>query len=382
MKVVITYSWILEPDGEQRTLGGVQTYVLQLGELIRDMGWEPLILQGASKPFTHELDGLPIEGVPIAGLKSKQFKQRLYEEAMKRIDPSKDIIIFGADQWGTKTDYPRAISIQHGIGFDLPVRFFAHRDFFRVKGIDFLYKKWILARQIQFFRNAPNRVCVDHNFLNWYKTTITGDPEGHIWVIPNFTPSIATNGQVSEKLKRKGPMRIIFARRFTEHRGTELMIEAARQLLEEYKDIQFAFAGEGPLEDTIRESFKGDSRVTVTKYEPKDTLDVHLDYDISVVPSLGSEGTSISVAEAMGAGCAVVATNIGGVTNMIIDGFNGSLVMPEANDLVQKLRLLIEDTALRKRMARNGFETAKQAFNLKTWRDRWQDVLTKVANGS
>jgi len=87
--------------------------------------------------------------------------------------------------------------------------------------------------------------------------------------------------------------------------------------------------------------------VTFTKYLPDEVLDIHLEHDIAVVPSIASEGTSLSVAEAMGAGCAVVATAVGGVTNMIINGHNGILAMPDAASVLNGLETVVSDPALR-----------------------------------
>ena len=111
-------------------------------------------------------------------------------------------------------------------------------------------------------------------------------------------------------------------------------------------------------------------------------MHVHLAHDIVVVPSLGSEGTSLSVAEGMGAGCAVVATNVGGITNMIIDGYNGLLVMPTAAALTTALERVIADPELRQALGSKAYETAVRSFSLEVWEAKWRQVLEEVAYGS
>ena len=103
-------------------------------------------------------------------------------------------------------------------------------------------------------------------------------------------------------------------------------------------------------------------------------------HHIAVVPSLASEGTSLSVVEAMGAGCAVVATCVGGITNMIIDGHNGLLVMPDPSSLHAALRTLIEDGTLRRDLATEARRCARTSFSLPVWRQRWRAVLEQVVN--
>ena len=161
-------------------------------------------------------------------------------------------------------------------------------------------------------------MCVDYNFLNWYRTTVIREPEEHrIWVIPNFA-SIASAEQWRGRRYEQEPVRVLFARCFVEFRGTRLMAEAAVRLLVQHQTITFTFAGEGPDESWLRAKFAAEGRVAFTKYRADETLRIHLGHDVAVVPSMASEGTSLAVAEAMAAGCAVVATAVGGITNMII----------------------------------------------------------------
>ena len=91
----------------------------------------------------------------------------------------------------------------------------------------------------------------------------------------------------------------------------------------------------------LRQEFLNDLRVEFTMYHPKYAVSIHRRHDIAVVPSLASEGTTFAVAEAMAAGCSVIATHVGGVTNMIVHNYNGLLVSPDAAALVAGLETLI-----------------------------------------
>ena len=116
----------------------------------------------------------------------------------------------------------------------------------------------------------------------------------------------------------------------------------------------------------------------VHRFLPDESLAVHGRHHIAVVPSLASEGTSLSLAEGMGTGCAVIATGVGGMTNMVIDGYNGRLVEPQAEALAVVLRELIIDRPLRQCLAARGAETAREAFSLERWRARWSRVLDEI----
>ncbi len=157
------------------------------------------------------------------------------------------------------------------------------------------------------------------------------------------------------------------------------MAQVAKSLLNKYQQISFTFAGEGPDESWLKAQFLDESRVTITKYHHGQVMDIHLQHDIAVVPSIASEGTSLSVAEAMACECAVVATAIGGVTNMIIDGYNGKLCMPKATELEKCIEDIILDEGKRKMISQHGYETAKSAFSKEKWETSWRKVIETIA---
>ena len=77
----------------------------------------------------------------------------------------------------------------------------------------------------------------------------------------------------------------------------------------------------------------------------------------------------------MAAHCAVLCTNVGGMTNIVIDGYNGLMVSPTSEELYIKLKQLVEDKQLRTNLAERGYDTVKISFNLKKWEEKWTSVL-------
>ncbi len=379
MKVVMIYCNFLDSTGTKRKIGGVETYLWNLAKLISERGDEPILLQPATTRFEKQIGDLNVIGVKRNRKRlRKDTRKDLYDAALSLIDTSKDLIIFGADHGSVRTNYPRAVSIQHGISWDLPGRYLRSSWLGRIPFVpDGICKRYISYRCRRHFSNCSNRVCVDYNFLNWYRTQITDVPQGNIWVIPNFV-DIPDGYQPNMKRHDENPVKIIFARRFVETRGTRLMIQAVTRLLGVFHDVEFCFAGEGPDESLIAETFEDELRVCMQKYLPDESLQIHGDYHIAVVPSLACEGTSLSLAEAMAAGCAVVATNVGGMTNMVIDGYNGCLVAPDADSLTAVLSRLIGDKQLRLRLGQRAAATASNGFSLKRWKSQWSEVMDQV----
>jgi glycosyltransferase involved in cell wall biosynthesis len=87
-----------------------------------------------------------------------------------------------------------------------------------------------------------------------------------------------------------------------------------------------------------------------------DTAGLLRSIDIFVLTS-STEGASNSVMEAMASGCAVVASNVEGTRDLVRDGSNGFLFeFGNQGDLVAKVLALVDDAALRQRVAADSSE--------------------------
>ena len=82
------------------------------------------------------------------------------------------------------------------------------------------------------------------------------------------------------------------------------------------------------------------------------------EYDVFILPSL-FEGMPITIIEAMAAGMPIIASNVGGIPDIITNRKNGILIKPEAADLVKALNELADDEELRKRLGEAALESSK-----------------------
>jgi glycosyltransferase involved in cell wall biosynthesis len=375
MKVAFLYYNLYDPNGEHLLIGGIETYLQRLMALADSMGFEPVMFQTAQIPFERRLGPAVVVGVPARKQSTPRQRRALYSAALRRLART-DIVVFGADHCSVRSDWKRAVSIQHGVSWDLPSSF-ATKKAWCLTGFGAQVKKLQLnLRGLRFFDNCQNRVCVDYNFLNWYRATRGENPRGTVWVIPNCC-QLAPRDRIGRG--DTPSTRVLFARRFTTYRGTRIMAEAIDRVLSRRLDVIFTFAGEGPDRGYLLDRFDNCPNVRFTKYRPDECMEVHLQHDIAVVPSVASEGTSLSVAEAMGAGCAVVASAVGGITNMILDGFNGVLAMPAAGEFAAAILRLAGDARLRREMGENAYRTAAGCFDAGIWNAKWKGVLEHVA---
>ncbi|AJY68483.1 hypothetical protein RW64_02175 [Geobacter sulfurreducens] len=174
-------------------------------------------------------------------------------------------------------------------------------------------------------------------------------------------------------------MTITYPRRLYEARGFFLMAEAMDILLDRYTNITLCFAGEIDNEKVRRElerlisSYPG--RISYCLTDFNDMATVYRTSDVVVIPTLYSEGTSLSLLEAMASGCCVVATDVGGLTDLVIDNYNGVLCEPTVASLTEALVEVIEDTEKRARLAACARETAVASFGKQRWQQKWRDIL-------
>lgn len=366
MKVFLLYPYFFTPNGSEKKIGGVETYIESLAKIVQNIGLTPIICQFSEVPFKREYLDFTILGFKVKSIKS------LYKKIEADVDKANDIVLFVSDLWATKLKGVKTLSVQHGIYWDIP----------RTKGPYILYYiqriKQVFTALVD-FNKTKYSVCVDYNFYNWYKTfNVKAKCKRH-WIIPNFANEYISRSDLEHKLSsRSSEVNIIFARRFYEFRGVKIFVEAMMKIMEEYPNVKVTFAGEGPEESYIRSNFESfKERFSIIKYLPSESFEIHRKYDIAVVPTTGSEGTSLSLLEAMGAGCVVVCTPVGGLSNIILDGYNGYITMPTAEDLYRTITKAI-DNLNNRQIVQNAVNCVEQSFSKEKWEQSWENIFRMI----
>jgi len=150
--------------------------------------------------------------------------------------------------------------------------------------------------------------------------------------------------------------------------GLEYLIRAASMVTEKKNDVLFVFGGDGSLRHyheqlAVKLGVKG--RIMFTgKIPPNEVPYYYAMSDIVVVPSL-QEAFGLVVSEALACGKPVIGTNVGGIPDQIIDGYNGFLVQPrDPKEIAEKTLRLIENPEEAKRMGLNGRKMVEEKFDI------------------
>lgn len=133
--------------------------------------------------------------------------------------------------------------------------------------------------------------------------------------------------------------------------------------------LRLTVVGDGPEDKALRRlALELDLGGRVTFSGLRDDVDRLLrTADIFVHPAVWQEAFGLTVTEAMSSGCAVVASRVGALPELIVDGENGLLVPPgDVDALVAALRRLIGDPTYRAVLTRNARVRVTERFRIET----------------
>ena len=343
--------------GEKFYSGGAERYILDLSQIIEQLGYFPVLIQRAKgkNSWIKQKDNLLVFG--IIGCKKNKLKN-----FMKYFNNQLPLVICSSiDFLGTKI-YNKSITISHGITFDN-------------KNINYL--KYLRLKNIVKYNKTI--VSVDTNTISFFRTTFaTESKQNNFIYIPNYVD--CNEFKPLEMARDDDKIKILFPRRLATNRGYWLCSKIMDEIMSLGDNIEFDFVGfihNKEIEDDLKSlMLKYKDKIHHFFIKADEMSNLYKNYDITVIPTIHSEGTSLSCLEAMASGNAIISTNIGGLTNLIINNFNGLLINPNEKELLEAIKKLIFDKQLRKTLQNNSLLLSKY-FDKKIWVNRWREVLLK-----
>lgn len=217
------------------------------------------------------------------------------------------------------------------------------------------------------------------------------DPD-HIKVIPHGIPERKFNRpdkNASQKLRAKynlpeDSIIAVTSGRLVTQKGHIYLVEAASDIAAREPRIRFLLLGDGPLEDSLRKKM---TLLEVEKYfvfaGMLDNLDLELaGSDLMLHPSI-DEPFGFSVLEGMRAGLPIVATNVGGIPEVVEEGKSAFLINARSpGEITEAALKLIGDENLQLVMGLAGQKRWREHLSLEIMIDRWENYLKDILNGS
>jgi glycosyltransferase involved in cell wall biosynthesis len=165
-------------------------------------------------------------------------------------------------------------------------------------------------------------------------------------------------------------------------KGVEALLHAAATLLRKRSGVYFLFVGEGPKCDKYKALTKAlgiERNVTFTGLISNPTgMGVFDASDIYCQPSLWQEACPLAVLEAMSAKLPVIASNTGGLPELVENGRTGILVsVGNSEEICAALEKLVADAELRRSMGEAGYRATLEAHRIEETARRYVDMFTK-----
>jgi glycosyltransferase involved in cell wall biosynthesis len=183
-------------------------------------------------------------------------------------------------------------------------------------------------------------------------------------------------------------LNLLYAGRLTAEKGIGIAIKALEKLMlgQNLRSIRLSVAGSGSadyenyLRHLVTQAGLNDHVAFLGHVPAQEMPQLLQEFDVLLLPSTWPEPFSRIVLEGMISGLVVVATSIGGTTEILTDGENGLLFAPgNAEDLAQKIARLAADPELRQRLALAGRQIVVERFTRTKMMDEIEGYLQEVA---
>jgi|GEM_PF-463089 len=352
------YDW----SGKVVYKGGAERYVYDLAVIARSMGYKPRIIQNATDGFTRDYRGIEVIGVKTGIRGTGGNDLRLMSKKYNEVCRDADLIIASPVDLAVEITVAPVIGINHGIYWDSKWQSLENYNFNNYKVI------------FDALSRSKLSVCVDTNFINWTRTYDYSLGE-KLRYIPNYYDK----NQFKPKEKAfDGKIIALYPRRLYEARGIYETLGAFNVLIDKYSDLNLLLVGQTDdvkVKKAVAHIMKRyPNRVSLEEHDMENMPVVYNRSHISLIPTQFAEGTSLSCLEAMATNNAVIATNIGGLPNLITDGYNGLLIHPSTESLINAIEFLMDNRVVMKSYASKALDTSL-AFEKDRWDNKWREIL-------
>lgn len=197
-----------------------------------------------------------------------------------------------------------------------------------------------------------------------FQSEIQSFYKGKIYILPNCLEENSSVKKESITITK-----VLFLSNICESKGIFTFVKSIPFIISENKNIEFVIAGpwqDEKLKNIIFDFIKQNNLENFVKFVGpvygKEKEDMFQSCDIFVFPTnYPLEALSLVILEAMQAGLPVIASNIGALPEVVLDGKTGFVIQPEnSNVLAEKVKILIKNPSLRFQM---GMESRERFLN-------------------
>ena len=342
---------------------GAAKHILLLSKYLQKRGHTVLLLTGSKEniPLAFELQIIECRFLSHRKRSFLNFIRGIFfiNKTIRHFKP--DIIhahhFYCANQAKIVTNKRNQILTLHGI---IPkVGYLAHLVGINIIAGTFSIKKYIIEISNNYsslnLASIPFAASFDNIFLSSEKK-------------PNKKLSIINN---------PNEILIGFIGRLVDEKGINIFLDSLTKLNTKLK-IKVLIVGEGKLSSAIPKKI---NRIKVTHIKTVTAIKpIYNLIDILVIPSLGMEGLPLVLLEAGLLKKCVIASNVDGLSDVIIHNQNGILIPPgNSDELTKWINELIISKSKRIQLGNNLYKTVRQNNNLKKMIDQTEQLYFKLS---
>lgn len=351
--------------------GGAETYLANLYQIFTKQSWEQHVYQFNNGIYDPELKLLPrLPSFLRAGraLDLWWFNLML---PLRIIDLRKEDLLVchyafhSLPLWWKK----KVVVLSHGCEWDIPPTSTSQRLKVKIAQWSFDHFKYLVANDTNYFRQMGVDIKP--------KTKLFEEVLPGKWFIPNcvdteiFKPGAAAEGFPEHM--------ILVPRNISHARGVHLAIEAFSQFVKLFPETTLvvvgAFFGQAYQQKVFRliKRFELQKKVIFKGSLPWEQMPaVYNAAEMTVIPTLQREGTSLAALESMSCGTATVSTNAQGLADLPTQQSD-----PEPKALTGLMGTTYHN---RQRIGQEQREIVRRDYNLGRWQQAWRTVINNAKN--
>jgi phosphatidylinositol alpha-1,6-mannosyltransferase len=214
---------------------------------------------------------------------------------------------------------------------------------------------------------------------------------GKVYLIPNgvdlarFSPDV-DGSHLKKKLGMKGRSVVLALSHHEPPYGLEYLIRAIPIVAKEKDNAVFVIGGDGSLKKShqqLANDLEVKDKVIFTGRIPRSEVPYYYAMsDLMVFPALQA-AFGLVVSEAMACGKPAIGTDVGGIPDQIVDGYDGFLVRPRnTREIAEKILWLLNNPKEARWMGMNGRKIVEEKFDLDKRIDRIIRLYASLCEGS
>jgi glycosyltransferase involved in cell wall biosynthesis len=336
--------------------GGTERQCLELARGLAGAGVRTAVLCFRTGPLLEEFEGagVAISTVELASVRSGRLPARLLRlvRAIRAHRP--DVV----QTYGFYSNVPGILSASLA---RVPVRVSGRRELGQYLGA-------AQRRADRLVGRLAHRVAANSEAVRRHLIAHEGVPPGKVVVIRNGLDMQYWSGVDHGENDQRDAI-VGMVARFREQKDHATFLDSAVEVLKIIPSARFCLVGSGPLEEPVREHARrlgiADRVEFAGALAGQDLRAAMTRFSVSVLTSKDNEGLPNVVLESMALGQPVVATAVGGTSEVVQDGVTGFLVAPgRPAQVAERIAALLKDPSLARTMGERGRQRIEREFTL------------------